>query len=161
VNHFSATTESEAVVPAERDRIWTALTDPVLLPRLTPLLRRIETDGDRWRWSLIRIAALGVGISPTFTERMRFTPSQRIDYSHEPPAGVTERTGAEGYYILNDAPGGTQLSIRLTLQVELPLPRSAGPAVRAVMKTTMASTGDRFSANLLDYLGYRGDGHRL
>ncbi len=41
---FSATTDSEAVVAADREAIWAALTDPVLLPKLTPLLRSIETE---------------------------------------------------------------------------------------------------------------------
>jgi carbon monoxide dehydrogenase subunit G len=48
VNRFSATNDSEAVVAADREAIWKALTDPVVLPRLTPLLRNIETNGDLW-----------------------------------------------------------------------------------------------------------------
>jgi carbon monoxide dehydrogenase subunit G len=153
MNRFTAFTQSEAVVPADRSAIWKALTDPVLLPQLTPLLRSIEVDGDHWRWHMIRIAALGVSISPVFTERMRFDPGRRIDYTHEPPPGVTERTGAEGTYELSDVHGGTRLAISLTLEVEMPLPRAASPAVSRVMKTTMERTGDRFSANLLRHLG--------
>ena len=156
MSSFSASTHSEADVPVERQRIWAALSDPVLLPKLTPLLSGIETDGDLWRWSMIRIAALGVSISPTFTERMRFTEGRRIEYSHEPPKGTTERAGAQGCYELSDVPGGTHLQIDLTLTVELPLPRAAHGAVQKVMKTTMIRTGDRFSANLLKYLGVDG-----
>jgi hypothetical protein len=152
VNRFSATTESEAVVAAGRSEIWSVLTDPVLLPELTPLLRRIETDGDLWRWHMIRMSVLGVGISPVFTERMRFEEGRRIDYTHEPPEGVTERTGAEGSYTLSDAPGGTLLQIALTLHVDLPLSRLASPAVRGVMSATMQRMGDRFSVNLLRHL---------
>ena len=153
MNRFSATTESEADVAAESSAIWAALTDPVLLPKLTPLLRHIEVDGDLWRWEMSRIHLLGVHISPTFTERMRFDPIQRIDYTHEPPAGRTEHTGADGWYDLSDAPGGTHLSISLTMHVELPLARAAGPAVTRIMRGMMQRTGDRFSANLLRHLG--------
>jgi hypothetical protein len=32
---FEATNHSEAVVPADREAIWAALTDPDVLPRLT------------------------------------------------------------------------------------------------------------------------------
>ena len=156
MNRFSATTESEAVVPAERTAIWAALTDPVLLPKLTPLLRRIDADGDLWHWQMMRIAALGVSISPNFTERMRFDPERRIDYSHEPPAGVVERTGASGHYHLADAAGGTRLAISLRLDVELPLPTLAAPAVTRVMQGAMQRTGERFSANLLRHLGVTG-----
>src|SRR6185312_9964435 len=107
MTRFSASTESDAVVAAPRSAIWRALTDPDLLPRLTPLLRRIDADGDHWRWYMTGLEVMGVGISPVFTERMRFTPQSRIDYTHEPPKGVREQAGAEGSYELLDVPGGT------------------------------------------------------
>lgn len=150
---FSATVETDAVVAAERKKIWDVLTDPVLLPRLTPLLNSIDADGDVWVWHMMRIAALGVSIIPTFTEQMVFDEARRIDYTHQPPAGTHERAGADGWYLLEDVEGGTKLSISLTLGVELPLPKAAAPAVTRVMQATMARTGDRFSANLLDHLG--------
>lgn len=156
MNSFSATTESWAVVPAERAKVWAALTDPVLLPTLTPLLKSIDADGDLWRWRMMSISALGVSIAPAFTERMHFTEgsgSSEIRYDHEPPAGTVERTGADGWYQLTDVDGGTDLQIRLTLTVELPLPRGAGPAVRRVMSATMERTGEKFAANLLRHLG--------
>ena len=153
MTRFSATNESEAVVAADRDRIWAVLTDPVLLPELTPLLRGIDTDGDLWRWHLIRIAVLGVGSSTVFTEKMVFDEGRRIDYTHQPPRGVTERTGADGWYELTDVAGGTHLAIGLTLHVDLPLSRLARPVVTQVMSSTMQRTGDRFSVNLLRHLG--------
>jgi hypothetical protein len=160
MSRFSATTESEAVVAAGRSAIWAVLTDPVLLPKLTPLLRRIDTgrdaDGDLWRWHLVGLSVLGIGISPVFTERMVFDAEKRIDYTHEPPAGSNERTGAEGSYVLADVEGGTHLAISLTLNVDLPLPRLASPAVRTVMQETMQRMGDRVSANLLQHLKAHG-----
>lgn len=155
MNRFTTTTESEAVVAAERAAIWAVLTDPEMLPRLTPLLTSIETDGDLWRWSMVRLKVLGVGIAPTFTERMTFTDGARIDYTHEPPAGGHEYTGAEGWYVLKDVPGGTHLAIKLTLHVELPLSRLASPAVTALMNVTLQRTGDRFVQNLLRHLDTR------
>lgn len=152
MNRFSATTDDEAVVPADREAIWAALTDPEVLPRLTPLLRNIETDGDLWRWELTRIPVLGVSISPSFTERMVFDAPQRIEFTHEPPAGHRERSAVEGWYQLDEVADGTHLHIRLTMTVELPLPRSAGPTVRRVIETVMRHTGDRFSVNLLRHL---------
>ncbi|SHF46994.1 Carbon monoxide dehydrogenase subunit G [Jatrophihabitans endophyticus] len=160
MNRFSATTESDAVVAAPRADIWAALTDPVLLPQLTPLLERIDTDGDLWTWHMMQIKGLGVRVSPSFTEKMTFDELNRIDYEHAPPKGTHERTGASGWYVLRDVANGTRLSISLTLSVELPLPRTAAPAVRGVMNSTMARTGDRFSANLLQHLGVRGTAPR-
>ena len=153
MSRFSATTESVAVVAAERSVLWSVLIDPDLLPKLTPLLRRIETDGDLWRWHMVGLSVLGIGISPVFTERMTFDSEMRIDYTHEQPEGANERTGAEGSYVLADVEDGTHLAISLTLNVELPLPGLAGPAVRTVMQETMQRTGERFSANLLQHLG--------
>jgi len=157
MSRFTATTESEAIVPAPRMDIWAALTDPELLPKLTPLLRRIDADGDTWTWHMARISALGVSISPSFTEQMHFDEGHRIEYTHRPPSDVRERAGAEGWYDLSDTPDGTALKISLTLEVELPLPRRAAPAVRRVMQATMTRMGDRFSANLLRHLGLAED----
>ena len=155
MTRFTATNTSSAVVAAPRSDIWAVLSDPGTLPKLTPLLTRIDADGDLWRWQLIRIAVLGVGIDTGFTERMRFEEGRRIDFSHEPPPGVVERTGAEGTYELSDVPGGTHLSIALTLHVELPLSRLATPAVTAAMRGTMRRTGERFATNLLRHLDVR------
>ena len=150
---FRHTTSDQAFVAAPQAAIWAVLTDPDLLPRLTPLLRAITADGDTWRWEMVRIAALGVSIEPFFTEAMRFTPESRIDFHHAPPAGTRERTGAEGWYRLEPHGEGTTLSIELTYSVDLPLPRASGPAVRGVMKAMMDRTGDRFSKNLQQHLG--------
>lgn len=158
---FSAVNSSEAVVAAPRAAIWQVLTDPVVLPKLTPLLRRIDVDPrdeGLWEWHLAGLSVLGVGISPVFTERMTFTTDDdgagtRIDYTHEPPAGRTETTAAEGIYQLSDVPGGTRLQIRLELQVELPLPGLSAPAVTRLMQATIRRMGERFSANLLRHLG--------
>ena len=155
MTRFSADTASEATVTAERSAVWDVLVDPVLLPAITPLLSAIETDGDLWRWHMVRLAVAGVGIKPVFTERMRFDEGgavSRIDFTHEPPAGVTEWAGAEGRYTLRDVDGGTHLEIELRLDVDLPLSRLAAPVVERTMRSTMAMTGDRFSANLLKHL---------
>ena len=153
MNRFSATNNSEAVVAADRAAIWEVLTSPVLLPKLTPLLTGIDADGDTWTWHLIRLNVLGVGVGSEFTEKMTFTDGRRIEYTHQPPPGVVERTGAEGWYDLSDVDGGTHLKISLTLNVELPLPRAARSVVQRVMAETMQRTGDRFSANLYRHLG--------
>jgi carbon monoxide dehydrogenase subunit G len=152
MNRFEATNHSEAVVPADREAIYAVLTDPKVLPRLTPLLRTIETDGDLWRWELTRFTILGIGLAPHFTERMRLAPPGRIDYSHEPPAGRHEAAGADGWYDLSEVGGGTRLEISLTMHVDLPLSKVARPAVTGVMRSMMQRTGDRFASNLLRHL---------
>ena len=151
VHRFSATTESQALVAAPREDIWAAITDPTVLPKLTPLLRHIEADGDLWRWDLSRINVLGIVVDPSFTERMTFVPNERIEYTHEPPAGAHEWASAEGWYQLTDRASGTHLDIEITLSV-------AAPAVERVIRTSMAVTGSRFGANLDRHLGIRSAG---
>jgi carbon monoxide dehydrogenase subunit G len=151
---FSATTESTAVVAAPRARIWEALTDPELLPRLTPFLEAITADGDRWCWQMTRLPVVGLDVVPAFTERMRFTEPERIDFSHAPPPGKKERTGVDGWYVLTEqGPDRTHLAIRLTVTIELPVSRLASPAVTSAMKGVMATMGKRFAANLTHHVG--------
>ena len=155
MNSFSARTEAEAVVPAEREEIWAALTDPGLVARMTPFVRSIESRGRHWWWEMSRLQVLGAGVAPAFTEQMTFTDLERIEFRHDPPAGSRERTGVQGWYHLSEASGGTHLATSLEVAVELPLPRVSGPAVTTAMKGVMATMGERFSHNLLDHLGVR------
>ena len=150
---FSARTEADAVVAAEPQAIWAALTDPKLLPELTPFLSSIDTAGDLWTWHLNRIPLLSVSLAPAFTVQMDFTPVERIDFTHTPPADVRERAGVNGWYVLEEVSGGTHLSTRLEVEVDLPLARVAAPAVRVAMRGVLDQMGNRFSRNLLQHLG--------
>lgn len=153
MNCFEATNHSSEVVAADRSDIWAALTDPDLLTELTPLLRRIDTHGDQWVWHLMGISALGVEVAPSFTETMDFTPEERIDFTHTPPAGRQERAGANGVYLLKDHDDGTLLDITIRLHVHLPLPSMSRRGVERVMQQSMERTGDRFGRNLFNHLG--------
>ncbi len=94
MTRFSADTASEATVTAERKAVWDVLVDPALLPKLTPLLSKIEADSrgakakrasdGLWRWHMVRLAVLGVGIKPVFTERMAFDDGTRSAGSTSP-----------------------------------------------------------------------------
>jgi carbon monoxide dehydrogenase subunit G len=155
VNRFTARTTASAVVAAERQAIWDALVDPRLIAQMTPFVRSIVAEDDRWFWQMSGLEVLGIGITPAFTEKMTFTDLEHIEFAHEPPAGATERTGVNGWYRLADDEGGTLLRTSLEVVVALPLPRLSSPAVTAAMKGVMATMGDRFSKNLLDHLGVR------
>ncbi len=146
---FSVTVDSVADVAADRHEVWVRLADPDTLVRLTPLLTRIEADGDSWTWHLVEMKGLGTGVTPVFTEQMDFEPESSIVFTHRPAPGARERVGAEGRYDLADSPTGVHLAISLTITADLPLPKAAGPAVRSVMRRTMTMMGERFAANLL------------
>lgn len=148
---FTVRNSSSAMVAADRGDIWSALTDPDLLARLTPYLRRIDVDGDRWRWHLTRVPVLGAVVEPSFTEVMAFTEPESIRFHHD-PAGRQEQAGVEGAYQLEDARHGTDLSIDLAVTVDLPFPGVAGPAVRTAMGGVVAHMGRRFGANLERHL---------
>lgn len=161
MTRFSTRVESEDLVGAPREDIFAVLEDPNLLAHLTPLVEDITDLGDeRWRWQLVGISALGTRFHPCFTVAMRFDEHERIDFSHDPPAGTQEHAGAEGIYTLEDvAPregfpdGATHVAIDLQVHVELPLPAVSRRAVEGVMQRTMNLTGDRFAANLRRHLG--------
>lgn len=150
---FTASTSADAVVAADRAAIWAVLTDPALLARLTPFVRRISADGDAWFWEMSGLEVLNVGFAPKFTEAMTFTDLERIDFEHAPPSGVREKAGVRGHYVLEEVEGGTHLATLLEVTVDLPLPKVSAPAVRTAMKGVMATMGDRFSRNLLQHLG--------
>ncbi len=154
MHRFTATNESEATVHAGRAQIWEALTDPELLPALTPFLTSIDAEGELWTWNMQKIPVLTTAISPSFTERMVFADKERIEFHHEPPEGRTERTGVNGWYQLSDhGPDATHLEISLTISVELPLSKRLSPAVTGTMKGVVGTMGRRFSHNLIRHLG--------
>jgi carbon monoxide dehydrogenase subunit G len=152
MTEFTVRNRSSAVVGAPRAEIWAALVDPDLLPRLTPYLREIEVDGDRWRWHLSRIPVLGVAVAPSFTEQMTFDEPSSIAFEHDPERD-DERAGVTGRYLLSDASRGTRLQVDLAISVDLPFPGIARPAVHTAMKGVVGAMGRRFSTNLVRHLG--------
>jgi len=152
VNRFRARNTSEASLRSAPDRVWKVLTDPELLPRLTPYLQRIDVDGDRWTWHLVRIPVMSATIEPTFTEVMTFDEPRRIDFAHDPTRD-DERTGVEGTYLLTPEGEGTHVAIDLEIWCDLPLPKISRPAVEGVMNGVVAVMGKRFAANMLKHLG--------
>ena len=154
MTRFQNRNVSTGDLPVSPETIWGVLTDPHLLAELTPLIKAITADGDRWCWQLSGISALGVSVAPSFTERMVFTPHERIEFHHEPPPGADERAGVQGEYTIAPLPdGGVRLCVDLTMWVDLPLPRLSRRAVERIMAESMQRTGDRFAANLYAPLG--------
>ncbi|MCR6032591.1 hypothetical protein GGQ22_14255 [Nocardioides sp. zg-579] len=154
---FTSGTKAEAVVLAPAKEIWDVLTDPLLVAELTPLLKRIDASGEHWTWHMTGLDVLGIEVAPTFTERMSYRDLERIDFSHDPPAGASERAGVEGWYALTELPesegGGTRLATSLDITLDLPLPKLSAPAVTAAMRGVIGQMGERFSRNLLAHLG--------
>jgi carbon monoxide dehydrogenase subunit G len=151
MTEFTVRNRSSAAVDASREDIWAALTDPDLLPHLTPYLREIEVDGDRWRWHLSRIPVLGVAVAPSFTEVMAFDHPSSITFEHDPDRD-DERAGASGRYHLQEASSATDLAIDLAISVDLPFPSVARPAVHTAMRGVVGAMGRRFSTNLVRHL---------
>ena len=152
MTRFTATNSSTATLKSSRVELWKALTDPELLPRLTPYLRSIDVDGDRWRWNMAKIPLLGKKIGTSFTEVMDFEEPSRIDFSHDDKR-TDEQTWVEGQYRLAEDGSGSKVAIELTVTSELPFGKFARPAVEGAMAAVMAGMGRRFASNLLRHLG--------
>lgn len=149
---FSATRSISAVVTADRAQVWAVLSDPDAVASLTPLVRRIDVDGDHWTWSMDEIPGLGISLAPSFTVRMDEDEPRRIAFTHDPPEGRRERAGVEGTYLLEEHEKGTRLEMDLTVRVDLPLNKLAKPAVRTAMDGVLAGMGRGFSRALLERL---------
>lgn len=143
---FTASKRSTAVVPYPRSAVWDVLTDPRQVARLTPMVRSIAPQGERWLWKLAPIQVLGRSIGLSFTERMTFRPKESIEYTHEPQGD--ERAGVEGTYTLADSGPGTRLTIDLRVDVDLPFPALARPAVQASMHGVIGAMGAGFAHHL-------------
>ncbi len=152
MTRFTAKNRSAATLKSSRRDIWDALTDPVLLPKLTPYLHRIDVDEDRWTWNVARIPLLGRSIGTTFTEVMTFEEPRLISFVHD-PARTDEHTAVDGEYLLEEAGQGTCVSIDLRVTFDLPFARMTRPAVEGGMHAVMALMGRRFASNLLRHLG--------
>ena len=152
MTRFSARNVSDAVLRGTPEEVWAILTDPELLVRFTPNLKRIDADGDVWTWHLTRIPVLSSAIEPSFTELMEFDRPRRITFKHD-ETRTEEKAGVVGEYFLEPVTGGTHVSIDLEIWVELPFPRVARPAVERVMSGVVAGMGFRFGQNVRRYLG--------
>jgi carbon monoxide dehydrogenase subunit G len=149
---FSAKNNSAATLKSSRKDVWDALTDPKLLPKLTPYLHRIDVDGDRWTWYVAKVPVLGKSIGSTFTEVMTFDEPKRIGYRHDPDR-TEEQTEVTGEYQLEEAGSGTRVSIEIGVAVELPFPHAMRRPVEGAIRAVMAGMGRRFAHNLLRHLG--------
>ncbi len=157
MNRFRARNTSTATLRSEPKRVWDVLTDPELLPVLTPYLKRIEVDStpdgpERWTWHLTHIPVMSATVTPVFTEVMTFDEPTHIGFTHD-PTKTQERTGVEGTYELTPVGTGTRVAIDLRIWCDLPLPRLSRPAVETVMHGVVSLMGKRFAANMLRHLG--------
>ena len=130
MTRFSAQQPSSAHVKSSRMELWKALTDPDAAARLTPYLRRIEVDGDRWTWHLAKVPLLGAKIGTTFTEVMDFEEPSRIDFSHDQER-TDEHTEVEGEYHLEEDGTGSRVSIEPRGDRRPAVPGDARPRSRA------------------------------
>jgi carbon monoxide dehydrogenase subunit G len=138
-------------IEAAPEPLRDVLGSPALLAELTPLVQGIEVAGDRWRWQLVGITALGISAAPAFTTVMAVEPT-RIAFRPDPSR--PERASATGHISVEpDGPDHTVVAIDLTATVDLRLPSVAARAVRSVMYSTMRAGGARFADNLLAHLG--------
>jgi carbon monoxide dehydrogenase subunit G len=152
MTRFTASNKSSATLKSSRKDVWVALTDPELLPKLTPYLHRIDVDGDRWTWHVTKVPVLGKNIGSVFTEVMTFEEPKRIDFKHDPER-TDEKTEVNGEYHLEDEGSGTRVSIDLGVSVELPFPKGMRRPVEGAISAVMAGMGKRFASNLLRHLG--------
>ncbi|GAB3584237.1 SRPBCC family protein [Calidifontibacter terrae] len=151
MNSFSARNVSQATVPYDVDSLWEVLTDAKTLQQLTPLVRKITPDGNRWLWEMTSVPVLNQKIRPTFTVLMDFQPREKISYAPD-PAETKELVAVNGIYTLTPTNDGTDLRIDIDMIARLPFPKLMGPAVRTAMTVVMTQMGNGFARNLDNHL---------
>lgn len=138
-------------IRVQPEAVHEVMTDPALLARFTPLIDHIDVHGDRWRWQLAGINAMGISIAPALRTLMDID-TRRIRFRPDPTA--SEMATATGELsVAHDGSDHTKLAIDLLATVDLPLPSLAGGAVRKVMFQMIKAGGSRFADNLLRHLG--------
>jgi carbon monoxide dehydrogenase subunit G len=148
---FSQGIISDDRIEVDQQRIHRILTDPTRLAQLTPLVKSIQDDGNRWTWQLVGINALGIQAAPSFTTLMDIGPEK---IAFRPAPDVDERATATGHLtVTRDGDTHTTVAIELVATVELPVPKMAARGVQSVMFQTMKAGGARFADNLLTHLG--------
>jgi carbon monoxide dehydrogenase subunit G len=154
---FTRNRRDTADVPHPVEAVWDLLVDPDAVARLTPMVTRIEADGDHWLWCLQGVPLTGRALDLSMSETMTFEPQTRIGFTHAPLERHLQ-AGAEGHYGLEPIDAGTRLTIDLTVSARLPVPGVARPAVQTAMAQVLRHMGTRFAANMLAELERRGSG---
>lgn len=151
MNRFAQGIVSTDRINVQPERVHEIMADPDLLAKLTPLVQKITTDGDRWRWQLVGINALGLSIAPAFLSVMDIG-EECITFRPDPHASEMATASGE-LSVTADGPAHTSLAIDLVATIDLPVPKMMGAAVRRVMFETMKVGGARFADHLLRHLG--------
>ena len=156
---FTRSRRDTADVPHPVDAVWDLLVDPDAIARMTPMVSRIEANGDQWLWCLQGVPLPGRALDLSMLETMVFEPQTRIEFTHGPLERHLQ-AGAEGHYALEPAgEGATRLTIDLTVSARLPIPGLARPAVHTAMAQVLRQMGARFATNLLRELGGAAERH--
>lgn len=148
---FSQRIVSDDVIATNPDALWQVLCDPDRVAELTPLVAVVTEEGDRWRWRLTGIKALGIQAAPVFTTVMDIG---RLHMRFTPAPDTAERASAAGTLLVRpEEEDRAFIAIDLTATVDVPLPSQLDSPVRRVMFRAMRAGGERFAHNLLDSLG--------
>lgn len=138
-----AEVERSRHIDAPIDRVYRHIADVDGIVGILESLRAWEALDDRgaYRFTLRSYSALGYRFQPEAELRMTWTEPERVDF--EPVGESAQRAAAHGAIELRDRDGRTAASIRVNLQLELPIPGLLTGAAAAVLRHELSSGFDR------------------
>ncbi len=147
MTRVSASVERSVAVDATAAEIWSVVGDVERLGELMPEVERYEeVDGD-WRWVMAEQRRFGQRFQPRFTVRYTLDEPERVTFEHVTGSGDSADAGGE-IRLGADGGGGTRVSFRLDLTVDVGVPRLLAGTVRAMLADEIRRLADGFLANV-------------
>ena len=141
---MAMTMQGEVVLPAGRDRVWSALNDPAVLKSCIPGCQELEKTSDT---SFRAVAKLAIGpVKATFKGAVTLSdldPPNGYTISGEGQGGVAGFAKGGAKVRLDDAEGGTRLTYDVDAQVGGKIAQLGGRLINGVAK----KYADEFFAN--------------
>ena len=141
---MAMTMQGEVVLPAGRDRVWSALNDPAVLKSCIPGCQELEKTSET---SFRAVAKLAIGpVKATFKGAVTLSdldPPNGYTISGEGQGGVAGFAKGGAKVRLDDAEGGTRLTYDVDAQVGGKIAQLGGRLINGVAK----KYADEFFAN--------------
>ncbi len=141
---MAMTMQGEVVLPAGREKVWTALNDPDVLKSCIPGCQELEKTSDT---GFRAVAKLSIGpVKATFKGAVKLSdldPPNGYTISGEGQGGVAGFAKGGAKVRLEDAEGGTRLTYDVDAQVGGKIAQLGGRLINGVAK----KYADEFFAN--------------
>lgn len=147
MTRVSASVERSVGVDAAPRQVWAVVADVRQLGDLMPDVERYERVDGGWRWVMVEQRRLGQRFQPRFTVRYELDEPERVRFERVSGAGDSADAGGE-ITVRGGRAAATDLTFRLDLTVDVPVPSLLTGTVRAMLTDEIRRLADGFLANV-------------